>query len=254
MLTNRIKNRYQASLLHLLGSCIVSGLVVFLVFFFWYPGLLASATGVTKVFLIVVIVDICLGPLLTLVVFDKKKPELKTDLAIIFAIQIAALVYGIHTVGSVRPAFLVFAVDRFETVHANEIEAKALEVAQYKTFQSLSYTGPRWVAAKLPDDVDERNDLLFTSSVGGTDLAQTPKYYQPYKNVEREIIEKSRPVDELFNKNSDKVKIIAALKKDYKQEIGQMSYLPLACKKRDLAVLLRSNSSEILKIVDLNPW
>jgi len=254
MINKLPKNRYYASLYHLLGSCIVSGIAVFLVFFFWYPGLLASATGVTKVFLIVVIVDICLGPLLTLVVFNKSKPELKTDLAIIFAIQIAALVYGIHTVGAVRPTFIVFAVDRFETVHANEIESITLGQAKFKEFRSLSYTGPVWVAATLPEDVEERNDLLFASSVGGADLAQIPKYYDLYSSAKSEIVEKSKPIEELFSKNSDKTKIIAALKKDYKQELGQMRYLPLACKKRDLAVLLRSNSSEILKIVDLNPW
>lgn len=254
MMINLPQNRYQASLLHLLGSCIISGLVVFLVFFFWYPGLLASATGVTKVFLIVIAVDICLGPLLTLVIFNKKKPELKTDLAIIFAIQVAALIYGIHTVASVRPTFLVFAVDRFEVVHANEIDPKTLEQAVYKEFQSLSYTGPLWATAVLPDDIDERNDLLFTSSVGGTDLAQTPKYYIPYKNTEAKVIEKSKPIEELFGKNNDRKDLISVLKKKYKHKIDQITYIPLTSKKRDLSVLLEKNSSEIIKIVDLDPW
>jgi len=54
---------------------------------------------------------VCLGPLLTLAVFDPKKKELKRDLSIILLIQLSALFYGIYTVSVARPAYIVFAVD-----------------------------------------------------------------------------------------------------------------------------------------------
>jgi len=60
---------------------------------------------------LVLIVDVCLGPLLTLAVFDPKKKELKRDLSIILLIQLSALFYGIYTVSVARPAYIVFAVD-----------------------------------------------------------------------------------------------------------------------------------------------
>ena len=254
MISKLPENRYKAAFLHLIGSCAVAAVAVFIVFFFWYPGLLASATGVTKIFLLVVIVDICLGPLLTLIVFDKKKPELKIDLAIIFAIQLAALVYGIHTVGSVRPVFLVFAIDRVEAVHANQLDSNLLKLAKHTEFQSLSYTGPRWAAATLPEDIEERNNLLVAASTGGRDLAQTPKYYSPYASSKAQIIEKSRPIKELLENNSDRGDVINRLKERYKLDLEKMKYLPLAAKKRDVSVLLKADSSEVLEIVDLSPW
>jgi len=39
--------------------------------------------------------------------------------------------------------------------------------------------GPEWVAAKLPEDIAERNALIFQAIEGGPDLAQLPRYYLP---------------------------------------------------------------------------
>src|SRR6218665_1691953 len=109
-----IHNRYQAFAAHLLGSCLVAALSAFLVFWVWYPAQFASMSGVTGIFLILLGVDVVVGPVITLIVFNRAKPELKRDLAIVLLLQIAALGYGLHTVFTARPAYLVFSADRFE--------------------------------------------------------------------------------------------------------------------------------------------
>lgn len=60
--------RFQAFALHLAISALIALAVIGLVFFIWYPAPLASATGVTRIFLLLLAVDVILGPSLTLLV------------------------------------------------------------------------------------------------------------------------------------------------------------------------------------------
>ena len=69
----------------------------------WYPGPLFEAAGGDRLVFILVAVDVTLGPLITLVIFKAGKKGLKFDLAVIASLQLAALVYGMHTVYVARP-------------------------------------------------------------------------------------------------------------------------------------------------------
>ena len=73
-------NRFQACATHLLASGAAALLSSALVFLLWYPGLLSYASGVISIFLMLLWVDVVLGPLITLIVFNTKKKELKRDL------------------------------------------------------------------------------------------------------------------------------------------------------------------------------
>lgn len=92
-----------------------------LVFFIWYPVPLATAVGVTHIFLIILAIDIIVGPFLGLVVYKHGKKTLKFDLGVIILLQILALCYGVHSIEQGRPAWIAYNVDRFELVRKNEI-------------------------------------------------------------------------------------------------------------------------------------
>jgi hypothetical protein len=108
--------RYSAFGLHLLASVAVFGSLLGVAILFWYPGPLFQIDGGWEGLRIVALVDVVLGPLLTLIVFRPGKPGLKLDMGIIVAIQLAALAYGVWTVHHNRPALLVFADDLIEVV------------------------------------------------------------------------------------------------------------------------------------------
>lgn len=102
--------RFKMAGLHLLGSGVIVGLFMCMVYFIWYPYpyyIFHSVTNATK---LVVSVDLILGPLLTFVVFNTVKPikELKRDLSIIILVQVLALSWGIYITHSVRPIFAVY--------------------------------------------------------------------------------------------------------------------------------------------------
>ena len=102
--------RIKMAAFHLLCSAIVVGLVMSVIYLIWYPYpyyVFHSTLSATK---LVVVVDLVLGPLLTLIVFNTAKPlkELKRDLLIIVLVQVSALGWGIYITHSVRPLFAVY--------------------------------------------------------------------------------------------------------------------------------------------------
>jgi hypothetical protein len=102
--------RIKAFLVHGLVSIIIALLSMGLVYFIWYPAPLAVATGVMHIFLLMLCIDVVIGPLLTLLVYKTGKKTLKLDLTIICLLQLAALTYGLFTVYQGKPAWLVYNV------------------------------------------------------------------------------------------------------------------------------------------------
>jgi len=98
--------RLKAFAIHLAISALIALAVIGLVFFIWYPAPLHTATGVTQIFLLLLTVDVVLGPLLTLIVYKTGKKTLIMDLTVIALLQLSALAYGVWTVAEDRSAWL----------------------------------------------------------------------------------------------------------------------------------------------------
>ena len=180
-LTISFTSRYQAFLYHLLLSLLFAGGVLLFAKLAWYPGDLVFASGAVKIFFLVLLVDACFGPLITLLTYNLKKgfKELNRDFLFIVLLQVCALAYGFYTLAGGRPVYYVFAVDRFELVQANEIPHSFLkEAKEFGPYGDLPWWRVKWVYAELPKDNDARTDILFKQIENGVDLAQTPKYFQ----------------------------------------------------------------------------
>ena len=148
----RLRERLRAAGVHLALSAAAGAAVVALVFLAWYPVPMPALLGVEAILLIMLGVDVVLGPLFTLLVFDRRKPRLKWDLATIAAVQLAALAYGVFTVHQGRPAFVVFVKDRFEVVSPADLQPEARSAARRNPHAGIDPMRPRWVAADLLND------------------------------------------------------------------------------------------------------
>jgi hypothetical protein len=115
--------RVGASLAHLAISGLVAALTAGLVFAFWYPMPYRESAGGRELFMLVLGVDVVLGPLLTLIVFDvrKSRRELARDLAVIGAVQLAGLAYGLYTVEGARPVAVALEGDRLRVVRSIDL-------------------------------------------------------------------------------------------------------------------------------------
>lgn len=241
-------SKLKAFAVHLLLSLCAALLVLLVTFFVWYPAPLQQAAGVERIFLLLIAVDVVLGPLLTLVVYRQGKKTLRFDLAVIVFLQMAALVYGFTVVAQGRPVWLVYNVGRFDLVQAVDVDVRAQQEA-LPAYRGQPWFGPVWVAAKVPDDAQKRSDLVLESSLGGPDLPQRPEYYRDLREFRDELALKSLPLGglERFNSSEDVQRVLA----EWPAADG---WLPLMASAKPMVVLVRRDRGEVLAVVNLSPW
>jgi hypothetical protein len=232
---------------HLLLSIFIS-LIVGMVFFAWYPTPLANAAGVTQIFMMMIAINVIVGPLLGLFVYKEQKKTLKFDLYIIVLIQISALCFGVFSIEQGRPVWVVYNIDRFELVRKNEIIDDRIDEA-LPQYQQLSWFKPQYVAIQFAKDPKQRNEDMFTEVFGGVSIAQRPERYVPLIRATAQMQQRALSLNllEQFNVNTQVKKILAK----YPQA---NAYLPLKANAVDMTVLINKDTAEIVKIVDLRPW
>lgn len=243
-----MKDKIKAFLVHLGISAIIALLAVLVVYGLWNPSPLHIATGITKIFLLILGIDLVLGPVLTFLVYKKGKKTLKFDLAVIAILQFSALCYGLYTAYQARPAWVVYSVDRFDLVRANEIDVRNLGKAE-PIYQKPNLFGVQYVATIIPsDDVEAKNEILFDELSSGVSPSQKPELYAPLEQERGSIQSKAMALTELekYNPKSTVNDIVSK----YPQARG---WLPLKATATDMTVLV-DKEGHVVEIVDLRPW
>ncbi len=235
---------------HLSISAIIAVCTLLLIFRFWYPVPLYSAVGVTKIFLILLAVDMSLGPLLTLIIAapSKSRRALRFDLFIIGLVQLSALMYGIYKIELGRPIWIAFDTFRFEIVQAAMIDYSELNKDEFYNAQPL-FSKPNWVAIVPPQSVQEKNERLFYELEQGVAPSGRPIFYQDMDLAWAKIKQEAHSLANLSQYNPQSV--VATILADYKEADA---YLPLLAPQIDMTVLLNTRQEEIMGIVDLRPW
>ena len=196
-----MKFRFAAFGLHLSGSVIALTLVLGAFWLGWYrwPGwYLASALHIVG---IVVMVDVVLGPTLTLIVANpnKRRTELARDIAIIVAVQLIALAYGGVTLWRGRPLYYTFSVDRLDVVQASDLKLDDIDIArrQNPALAPFWYSRPRWVWAPLPENSEEARRIVTGAVLGGTDVIELPRYFRPWEQGLPEVPKHLAKLDDM---------------------------------------------------------
>jgi hypothetical protein len=236
--------RARAAGVHLLLSVTVVLALAILVFGFWYPGDYRRLAGGTDLFLIVMMVDVVIGPLLTFVVFDRTKglSHLRRDLAVIAFLQVLALSYGLNAVYLGRPVALAFEFDRFRVVSSAEVVEAELPQA-LPIFQSLPIGGPMQLAVRKSNTPEERADSLNASILQGVDSSQRPKFWIPYDEPARaQAVAVGRPLEVLFTKYPGSKQAFDQMRGDIdEREVrSEMRFLPVRAK-LDAVALIKQN-------------
>ena len=200
-------SRWKAAGLHLLISVVVGALTFALIYLVWYPPPYFEVAGGSKLMLVIMGVDITIGPVLTLAVFKAGKKSLRFDLTVIAILQTAAFGYGIHAIALARPVFVVAEVDRYVVVTANQLDDEDLAAGTQPEFRTRSWLGPRLVGAKPPQHGKESLDLVM-SALQGKDVDRFPRYYVPYAEVSAEVLGHGISLHELSDKSADAAALV----------------------------------------------
>lgn len=242
-----MRARMQATLIHILFSAVLLGLALFLVFFLWYPAPLPGASGVTDLYTMMLVIDLTLGPTLTFLVFKRDRLKFIFDIVVIVSAQLLFYLYGLYTVSQGRPEWLVFVVDDFELIRPVDIDNR-YEADFPPEFRATLWDGPRWVAAVYSDDEEiaqaQKEDEMFL----GISLAARPEAYVQLVSRKEALAEKSRPFDDLasYNEASEVDEVLAG----HPDAVG---WLPMKGVEKDMVVLIDGKGS-VLGVVPLMPW
>lgn len=241
------KDRGLAASVHLMGSGIVALLAAWLVFGVWFPHPYRYISGGLELFGLVVSVDLLLGPLLTLSIFNRAKPrrELFLDLSVIVVLQIAALVYGLLTVFEARPVYLVHEVDRFQVVTAADIDPEELKKS-LPEFQKLPLHGIRLIGVRKSEGLPEMMNAV-ESALAGKDVAKTPQRWQAIATTHQaQMRERGRDVGFLQSRATDGGAALHNLLAKSGVQAADAIGLPLVSRRSDWTVLLNRTDLSII--------
>lgn len=239
------KDKLKAFFIHFAFSIVLVLCAYLLVQMLWYPSPLFKATDASKLFVMILVVDLILGPLLTFVIYKKNKKTLRMDLTVIALVQLSALGYGLYSMYEARPIWMAYVVDRFELVKANEI------IEDNEQTYDLPKFDPKYIYVDLDNlSADEKLDSILKETQYNISPAQRPKFYKKFELAKPLIIKNSQDVV-VLNDYNDPDEVDNILQK-YPQAD---SFLPLKANAVDMTVLInKRNAGEVVKIVDLRPW
>lgn len=232
-------SRWKAALIHLGLSAVIALGVLVLILGIWYPAPYFQVSRADTLIILIIGVDLILGPLLTLLVFDTRKRWLKFDLAVIATLQLAALAYGVHALYVSRPVFLVAEKDRVTMVYANEVQFDAADDSPYR---ELPKWGPELVSLKLPDDAESISQAIELMMGGGTELRRRLAAYAPIDRIEADMAQQGQPATDLVGPLPD-----TGLSAE------QMRYVPVYCRSGTVYLLLDASTGKALAPTDATP-
>jgi len=247
-------NRIKAAFTHFLVSMAVVGAALAVVFFVWYPAPYGDSSDIWSMVKILICVDLILGPLITLIIFNTKKSrvELRRDLGIVATVQLLALGYGMHAMFDQRPEYLVFGVDRFESMTDDRVDTSPL----HETLRDEPLAGPLVVFAHSGSTEEEKRKLIQDWMQGKGDFTTRREFFRPILRHVNDI--RQRAVDPhriiAHPANVTKVKAIAAVKVHAARHADDRLYLPLVGKSRSMLTAFDPATGKLGPVFDLYPF
>ncbi|QIZ59331.1 TfpX/TfpZ family type IV pilin accessory protein [Acinetobacter indicus] len=238
-----MSKRLKFFLGHFTISLIIALVVLYLIFYVWYPKPLDLALGVGNLTFMLLAIDLVIGPLFGWLVYKTGKKSLKFDLAVVILLQMSALAYGFYTIAKGRPTWIVYDTAVFHIVRQSDIQSSHLHLAKGE-YQKPSWLGPKIVALQDLNNVTSKHptpELIIEM--------EHPMYYADLIGAKTNFQNMAYPLDALKRFN-DEGKIKPILNKYPEAN----SWIGLVGLQQDMVVLLNKEKAEVIKIVDLRPW
>jgi hypothetical protein len=248
------RDRFKASLLHLLVTITVAALSALIVFGVWYPYPYRDISSGRELFMMLVSVDVVLGPLITFAVFNRCKPreELRRDLAVVATLQLVALAYGLWTVVIARPVHMVFEIDRFRVVHAIDVDPRLLPKTP-KGITAMPLTGPTLLGLRKFKSSQESMEATL-AALQGLPLGARPDLWQPYAESVPDILGVAKPVALLKNRFASHAQGIDRLLMEVGYTTQNTVYVPLVSRKSYWTIVLDSKTAEVVTTLPLDSF
>jgi hypothetical protein len=195
-------------------------------------------------------VDVVIGPLITLIIFDTRKPRLNTTCC---DCRVANSGTRVRRLRDVRcaPRLTVFVVDRFSTVPANSVDQESL--ARPRRFRSVA---TRWPAHRRRAQAGQRRRVRPDCHVINgrrpdiqpfrTCTFLTPRW-RPRPRV-------AKPLVTLAQKGKEPAELVNAFVSVNGRAGRSLGFVPVRARNRDFAVVVDRKTGEIVGYLSVDPW
>lgn len=246
-----LKTRLIACGAHFGLSIVVATLVAALVFVLWYPVPFREISGGRELFFIVIAVDVVLGPLITLAVFNLAKPraELVRDLAVVVVLQLGGLVYGLHTVYIVRPVVMALEGDRLRVVRVMDLEGASLTDAP-EEFRRLPLWGVLHIATRRPTESEKSSALKL--GLEGRDLGMQPEFWLPERETPSAWARAAKPVATLIAQHPKQAEDIRMAVVSASRPADKIGFLPILARTTTWTALIGRDDGQVIGYVPVD--
>jgi hypothetical protein len=242
--------RWKAAGLHLSISLLIGTIAFCLLYFVYYPQPFFVAAGADVLVLILLGVDVALGPLLTLAVFKSGKWGMKFDLIVIAVLQGVALCYGLFVMWNARPVFIVAAVDRFEIVYSGQISLANFKNAEFSQFSREPKWGPLFATLRSPKPGAEQSEIM-DAIFSGSDTKNFPRYFLPFtKENTKSFFERAIKINDL----PIGAKIAVAQYSNSQNLRGNFAAFPIMGHNSDQTALIDADSQTLIAVLPVSAW
>lgn len=247
---NKMKNKIKAFFIHLSLSFIVISFFISLIIYFWYPLDYIEITNFKNIAVLIISIDLILGPVLTFIVYVPDKKGLYFDLLVIAVLQFSALIYGVYTLYETHPLFITYNHQGFKLIQANEVTPS---MAKYEQFRISKLSSPHIAFAKMPDDLEKQTEIMVGVDLKGEpDIDKRTEYYEPYKDHLHIILSGALDKNKIFSKKNRTKEIELFLEKN--KNIDSFSFLPLTGINGDATIAIDEKTAEFVGTLHINPW
>ena len=245
--------RSRAALIYLLPGLLLLAACSALALFLWYPYPFRQLPESGKFSTLLIICPVFIGPALARLVHKPGKSgrALAFDLVVIGLVQLLAMAWGAYTLHLARPSFMVFAVDRFETLSRRDVTHPIIN----PDFQKTPLSGPLPLYANMPADSEQFQKLLREVMFEGKpDLPFRPEFWSSYADRQHLVLQVARPLSELRQARPAAGADIDALVQNNGGDITKLQFVPGLIGDGSFTVVIDGGTGAIGGYLDTDPW
>ncbi len=197
----KVKSRWQAFGVHILISLLIFFILLYVIVFVWYPNIFINMGGYQGI-KIVAGVDLVLGPILTLIIFnpEKTKRHITLDICVIAFCQFSALAAGTWLIYKERPLVQVLSIDG---VHIHTASDFIRTKTNIETIKLLPASLPKIAFLDLPESSEGVDHIKYlTKAIQKKPITLRADLYLPLNSVDKHIL-KSRLDKFKFNQTEN---------------------------------------------------
>jgi hypothetical protein len=204
------------------------------------------------VVLVMICVDVVLGPTLTFIIANQKKSrrELTRDIGIIVAVQLCALTYGSAQLWSGRPLYYAYSEGVLQLVQAYDIDPNETKQGREQNpgLAPHWYNLPRWIWAPLPQDAETSQKIVASAVIGGDDVTSMPRYFKPWEDGLPSLRTQLKKVDDVAYFAPSEKKRLKEQMQAARLPVDQSDSMPLTGRGRPLLAVFDPTNLKITAV------